>query len=740
MKTLNYIRMGLLCILGSYYLTWRIDEITLDTWFQKIFVFIYFLLILLFFWLLRHRYLKLPPITIQEKVAKNLVSILITVVFVTVGFDAFVGWRYDPISISITALGKTGEIHVGQKGTEVWITEIKIDGQKYDLSKVPLAPEWEYRDNANLLSYQNQPSTIAFELPGARNTEIDFLSHPWSGEVLVKSNQKNQKIDLYRTEDKESSNVTFSLPGERGVSFIWDWIARIGCFILLLDIINTAICFLIWRKSIKTENSSTSSLSPPRNYQLLYILAVCMGIAFLIFRHTSIELYSKAYFALLCGAFSVLLILTGVAYFAVLKEHNVQRYNMRAFVIAIILSVFVVFLLVNNLYNLEFHPTFTAIFYLQSSLLFSLCTLTLYLSFHIMPSSLLGVMVPPFLLSIVLPLSGWLRSWTTGSLFLVTSFLFFILFFAIYVLRQKFDFKYSKIEKAVSRVKILFFVCITFFTVFLWSYNKIVLSPNKIQGGISIIGFLGISMVYAAAFGISILTLLQLFKNKISKKWITTRTIRIQKNELKVFPILLIFMILYWLIWLVAYYPANMSPDSVDQWGQAIGVSPLLDAHPIFSTLWIRMCSLLWQSPAMVILVQIISTAVILAYILNYFSLWNFNKKVLLVLGCAVALLPNSSIYVVTQWKDVVFLLALLVLAYLMQKIFMDKKIGALENIALVIALSGVSLLRHNGFLIALICGLILLIVALKKRLFYSVVSIILAATFVYSTDRFIKR
>lgn len=731
MKYVKNVWIVIVCLLGSYYLTWCVNKTTLETWLQKVFVFIYFLVMLGFFLLLRCRYLKRLKITFRDKVVKGLLSIVIASVILTANFDIFVGWRYNSINLSITALGETGQTHAEQKSTEVWLTKIILDERLYDLSKIPLTPDWEYRDDTSLLSHQNQPSTISFELPGSKNTEISFLSHPWSGEVLVESNQRNQKLDLYRAEEQGNCDVTLFLPGERQTFSVWDWMAIIACFIVLLSIIDTVGCFLIWCESIKTENNSTSSPNKTYNYKMLYILAVFIGIVFLIFRYASIEPYSKTYFSFLCGIFSVLLILTTVAYLAVLKEHNIQIYNMRALVSAIILSVFVVLLLANNLYNLELRPTFTAAFYLQFFLLFSLCTLTLYFSFYIMSSRFLGVIVSSFLLSIVLPLSGWLRSWTTEALLLETLFLFSFLFFALYILREKFDLKYRKSEKAVNILTLPFFVCITIFSVFLWSYNKIVLSPNEIQGGISIIGFLGISAVYAAAFGISILKMLRLIKNKISKEWITASAIEIQKKEPKVFPKLLIFMILYWLIWLIAYFPANMSPDSVDQWGQAIGVRPLIDAHPIFATLWIRMCIFLWKSPAMVILMQIILTAVILAYIFNYFSLWKFNKKVLLALGCAVALLPNASVYVVTQWKDVVFLLALLVLAFLMQKTFMDKKIGILGNIALVITLIGVALLRHNGFLISLICGLVLLFVALKKRLLYSVVSIVLAVAFV---------
>lgn len=253
MKYIKPIWACIICLLGSYYLTWCIDKTTLETWLQKIFVFIYFLVMLGFFLLLRYWYLKRLEMNFRDKVVKGLLSIVIASVTLTAGFDVFVGWRYNPINLSITALGKTGQTHVEQKGTEVWLTKVTLDDQKYDLSKIPLTPDWEYRDDTSLLSHQNQPSTISFELPGAKKTEISFLSHPWSGEVFVESNRENQKLDLYRAEDQGNGDVILTLSGVRRIFSVWDWIAIIGCFIVLLSIIDTTGCFLIWRKSIKKQ-------------------------------------------------------------------------------------------------------------------------------------------------------------------------------------------------------------------------------------------------------------------------------------------------------------------------------------------------------------------------------------------------------------------------------------------------------------------------------------------------------
>lgn len=266
MKYVKNIWTGIVCLLGSYYLTWCVDKTTLETLPQKFFIYIYFLIMLGLIFVLQNRYLRSFETIFPRKVVMTILSIIISTIILLVGFDFLIG-RYQPTHISVTAMGQTGHTHEKQNGTEVWISSIILDGKQFELSKIPLAQDWENRDN-NLLSYQNQPSTLEFELPKAEKIEINFLSHPWSGEVFVRSNKESQKLDLYRAEEQGSDNITLSLSGERRIFLVWDWLAIIGCFILLLPTISTVGCFLMLHKSIKTEDNFTSSLGKPDNYRL----------------------------------------------------------------------------------------------------------------------------------------------------------------------------------------------------------------------------------------------------------------------------------------------------------------------------------------------------------------------------------------------------------------------------------------------------------------------------------------
>ncbi|RPF42144.1 hypothetical protein EDD70_2887 [Hydrogenoanaerobacterium saccharovorans] len=253
MERFKCIWTGLFCLCGSYYLTWYIDKTTLETLLQRIFVFIYFLIILGLLAVFWFRCFKLPKMTFRNKTFKVLLSIIVAVVTLTGGFEMFIG-RYQPMNISVTALGQAGKTHEEQKGTEVWINQILVKGKTYDLSQVPLTEGWEYREGV-LLSYQNQPNTLKFQLPPGERTEISFISHPWSGEVVINNGIQEQKIDLYSSSAGEQ--YTLKLPGVPKKIDIQGAIIIFSCFLLIC---TTTFFLIVWVVQTKSPLSIVVTL------------------------------------------------------------------------------------------------------------------------------------------------------------------------------------------------------------------------------------------------------------------------------------------------------------------------------------------------------------------------------------------------------------------------------------------------------------------------------------------------
>ena len=328
----------------------------------------------------------------------------------------------------------------------------------------------------------------------------------------------------------------------------------------------------------------------------------------------------------------------------------------------------------------------------------------------------IGLVISCCLLSIVLDFCGYLK---TFPLFPKYAFIIFnacILIYATQLVRKRHKSAkgaFAWRDKNKSKADACVFFLLVFVQTFLFSYNQIVSTPFSLRNGaLRTITICALFMIYSSAWGVVEIHLLNKFDHFRNKNG----NLIIGRDRALIFMIIWLVLVGMWFLWWRAYFPANMSPDSVDQWQMAIGINPWHDAHPLFSTLWVTFCSKIWKSPGSVVLMQILIGATVYATILTSFISRGLPKKMILLLGMGIALLPNMSMYMVTQWKDVPFLLMLICLAFLTHKVISEEKMSFADLLMLTVAMFCVSVWRHNGFLIAGSSGIILAINAFIKK------------------------
>jgi hypothetical protein len=112
------------------------------------------------------------------------------------------------------------------------------------------------------------------------------------------------------------------------------------------------------------------------------------------------------------------------------------------------------------------------------------------------------------------------------------------------------------------------------------------------------------------------------------------------------------------LVWWAGWYPAVMSSDSVDQWGQVLAFE-FQNSHPITHTVYLWVVSLAWQSPAAVALAQVVLFAVLLAFIARRLVQIGIRVWMAVTTVWVIALLPMTAVTTITIWKDVPFTLAM---------------------------------------------------------------------------------
>ena len=235
-KILGQILLLLFCSLVSYYLTWTIDKITLETDMQFLFVFIYFLVATYIVCLLLKK--RIPGTKPKQNVLYLIVSGILSIAIIISCFDFFLG-LYKPMKINITAVGTSVEMKEGQKGTEVWLHKVTVNNKQVNLEEILPTEGWENRDGV-LLSYQNQPNTLTLEFSNVKNITMKFLSHPWSGTVIVDNGLQKEQLDLFNP-DMEGSNVDLTLNGIYSISSLNDYFISACCFVMLWGIFYTLL-------------------------------------------------------------------------------------------------------------------------------------------------------------------------------------------------------------------------------------------------------------------------------------------------------------------------------------------------------------------------------------------------------------------------------------------------------------------------------------------------------------------
>ena len=116
------------------------------------------------------------------------------------------------------------------------------------------------------------------------------------------------------------------------------------------------------------------------------------------------------------------------------------------------------------------------------------------------------------------------------------------------------------------------------------------------------------------------------------------------------------------LVWFVAYFPGGFSPDSINQYEQAISDN-YNDWHPFLHTvLFFSIPLKLAGNPSAIVLFQIVAFAGILAYCAVSISR-HFGIKIALFSNAYIVLNPYTGSIAVYPWKDVGFAMVALFIA-----------------------------------------------------------------------------
>ncbi len=190
-------------------------------------------------------------------------------------------------------------------------------------------------------------------------------------------------------------------------------------------------------------------------------------------------------------------------------------------------------------------------------------------------------------------------------------------------------------------------------------------------------------------------------------------------------------------VYLLAYFPGIASVDTVVQFEQALGISPLTDWQAPFHTLLLRALLSVFNHPAFVVTAQILMAATIMAGGMRYLYYKGLSPALCIGSAAIFCAVPQNMIHLVTIWKDIPYSLSLFWMCILFAKLIFPSEhynkryMNVFIYIELVVCLVFVALLRQNG-LVPFVCGAVVIAVVMrtKKMVSASLIAGVLTITF----------
>ena len=162
--------------------------------------------------------------------------------------------------------------------------------------------------------------------------------------------------------------------------------------------------------------------------------------------------------------------------------------------------------------------------------------------------------------------------------------------------------------------------------------------------------------------------------------------------------------LLCWFPYFLYHYPGIMTPDSINQFEQALGLIPYSNHHPLVHTMLIKIFynfGLLFTSDMIAAFsfytfFQMCFMAFCVGYLMKTLRIYNVRLLICFIFTLFYALVPYHAVFVVTVWKDILF--AGFVLLFGCSMLALARNIKS-STLALFI-LSGIMicLMRSNGW------------------------------------------
>ena len=163
-----------------------------------------------------------------------------------------------------------------------------------------------------------------------------------------------------------------------------------------------------------------------------------------------------------------------------------------------------------------------------------------------------------------------------------------------------------------------------------------------------------------------------------------------------------------WVPYFLNYYPGVITPDSMQQICQSLGIFNVTNHHPVFHTFFISIVMNIGKilgnynlGVAIYSCMQMLVTSAIFSFAIYYMAKRGVDKRFRILTLLFYAFYPINSLYSITMWKDIPFAVVMLIFTIMITEIAVNKErfMESNKKIALlIISMILVILFRNNGF------------------------------------------
>lgn len=154
------------------------------------------------------------------------------------------------------------------------------------------------------------------------------------------------------------------------------------------------------------------------------------------------------------------------------------------------------------------------------------------------------------------------------------------------------------------------------------------------------------------------------------------------------------------MIALYAFNPAISSPDTRDCLDSAHHIKGMVNWHPPFYVLLLKVLISIWDSPYTIVLFQLIFWVFVVSEMLLFLRERGVSENVLLLLALMMGFAPSTFVHLVTIWKDIPYTISLLWLSVILSKFILKRERGIFLSLEFIAASVLTFFLRQNGMVV----------------------------------------